>query len=740
MTNEAPGQGQETEGSSEYSRTVGEPTSESGNIRLNLDEVLDCLGRAEGEFTAVCHRPTGGEFTSSVVKPVDASAEVNSLPEKACIWFSVNPTAGPERHNQGRGREREVSRWAALYLDVDVKDGAFPDLDKAAEFVGALSDMIGTRPSVVIHSGHGLQPVWPIEDGDLDTEVKWARAYRLSRRFGRLAARVAGDFSVSLDKISDLTRVLRVPGTTNWKDPEHPAQAYAVRDSGGPLTVDQVEEFLDKWAPEIELDEPVSGEAVSSPDNWSFGQATCPYVAKMVRSWNQESDRPSAGRHQWAMTRCVRLAAAHRLGCISEDDQHGSLRALQVALTHWCQVVGTPRGLYPDEIGSGYRWAVGKVASFTDEQAWRELPGHTPHSCSADQHVGQSEDDVGQSEDEGEPPRPTRRRLSDRLLSLADLRNLPPVEPLIDGLLYRDTLAQLSGPPGCYKSFATIAMSCALAAGVPFGDFAVPKAGKVVYVAAEGASGLESRILAWCDVWGVGPAALQDRLFILPSAIQLGEQRAVSEAVDVVREIQADLLVLDTRARCTLGLEENSATAQGTAIDAADQIRAAAGCTVLGVHHSSRTGSAGRGSNAWDGAVWSDLRMEGGGLEATIHCEKHKDVAAGCDHRFSLVRHIVSAELMPRTLEPERSTLVMSSRSAGLDNLSAKSHRVVLDIIWTLAPPEGFTGPQLVALADEQGVKRASVYTALKWLANEGYIKNIGTEVRSRYVPGDRKP
>jgi hypothetical protein len=240
MTKEAPATDGETEGRSGYSRTIGEPTSESGNIRLSLDEVLDCLGRAEGEFTAVCHRPIDGEFTSSVAKSVDASARVKSLPEKECIWFAVNPTAGPERHNQGRGREREVTRWAALYLDVDVKEGAFPDLDKADEFVGVLSDMIGTRPSVVIHSGHGLQPLWPIEGGELDTEVAWARAHRLSRRFGRLAARVAGDFSASLDNVSDLTRVLRVPGTTNWKEPTDPAHAHAVRDSGGPLTVDQV--------------------------------------------------------------------------------------------------------------------------------------------------------------------------------------------------------------------------------------------------------------------------------------------------------------------------------------------------------------------------------------------------------------------------------------------------------------------------------------------------------------------
>ena len=44
-------------------------------------------------------------------------------------------------------------------------------------------------------------------------------------------------------------------------------------------------------------------------------------------------------------------------------------------------------------------------------------------------------------------------------------------------------------------------MSCALAAGESFGAFVVPKPGKVVYVAAEGVSGLETRILAWCEVW-----------------------------------------------------------------------------------------------------------------------------------------------------------------------------------------------------------------------------------------------
>lgn len=273
------------------------------------------------------------------------------------------------------------------------------------------------------------------------------------------------------------------------------------------------------------------------------------------------------------------------------------------------------------------------------------------------------------------------QHLRDRLLRLPQLQNLPQVEPLIDGLLYRNTLAQLSGPPGCYKSFFSVAMCCALAAGKTFGDFVVPNPGTVIYVAAEGASGLAARVSAWCEVWGVDVALVHDRLLFLDLPIQLGDPQDIQEAAEVVADLDADLLVLDTRARCTLGIEENSATLQGAAIDAADQIRRSAGCTVLGVHHSSRTGTAGRGSNAWDGAVWSDLRMEGGGLQASVHCEKHKDVPSGCDHRFALVPHTVSPEMMPNTLEPHRSTLVISNSTAGLQKLRTNSQQVV----WTLS-------------------------------------------------------
>ena len=254
--------------------------------------------------------------------------------------------------------------------------------------------------------------------------------------------------------------------------------------------------------------------------------------------------------------------------------------------------------------------------------------------------------------------------LRDQVLDLDGLRSLPPVTPLIDGFLYWNTLAQLSGPPGCLKSFLALTASCCLGMGFDFGPFRVPRPATVVYAVAEGANGVGARILGWCEINQVDPQELLKRLHILPLAIQLGSQADVAQAAELVAERGADLLVLDTRARCTVGLEENSATAQGVAIEAAETIRRANSCTVWNLHHTPREGNAGRGSNAWDGGVWSDLRMKKEGIwSAVLHCEKHKDVADGCDHHFSFIPHTVSADLMPGVEEKERQTLVFVQKS-----------------------------------------------------------------------------
>lgn len=335
-----------------------------------------------------------------------------------------------------------------------------------------------------------------------------------------------------------------------------------------------------------------------------------------------------------------------------------------------------------------------------------------------------------------EPVKAERKTFHEQLLSVSDLGNLPPVEPLVDGLLYRNTLAQLSGPPGSYKSFISVDLSCALASGQ--GNFAghqIPKREKVIYVAAEGANGLRARILSWCQREGVAPSKLDGWLHILPIPIQLGVISDVSDAVSMARLIDAGLLVLDTRARCTLGLEENSATEQGQAVEYADHIRAKANCTVWGIHHTGRNGVTPRGSTAWDGGVWTDLRLKSD--EDTVHItvEKHKDAPSGQVYDYRLVPHTVDEELMPGVLLAARKSLVVFPTDDGNSSeIPTELGNRVGILCGNSCGLEGLTRPQIVELCIEAGIPKSSAYRAVNQLVDRGRLRNVGTEKTRRYV------
>ncbi len=357
-------------------------------------------------------------------------------------------------------------------------------------------------------------------------------------------------------------------------------------------------------------------------------------------------------------------------------------------------------------------------------------PGPTePHDD--DPYIAASPPDI--AGDTGRSKAPTLRT---QLLSVSDLGNLPAVKPLVDGLLYADTLAQLSGPPGSYKSFVSVGISCALASGENnWEGHRIPDRKKVVYVAAEGASGLRARIYAWCEHQSVDPKRLDGWLYILPIAVQLGNVVHVGQAVEMARDVEAGLLVLDTRARCTLGLEENSATEQGEAVDAADRIRAAAGCTVWGIHHTGRNGSTPRGSTAWDGAVWTDLRLKAEDGTVAIKTEKHKDAPSGKTFEYRMVSHTVSEKLMPGVAEPFRKSLVVFSLDGEKNaEILTGSREKVAKLAENSCGIEGLTRPQLVDLAVAVGVSKAGAYRAVNALIGSSWLQNVGTESRRRYT------
>lgn len=210
--------------------------------------------------------------------------------------------------------------------------------------------------------------------------------------------------------------------------------------------------------------------------------------------------------------------------------------------------------------------------------------------------------------------------LRSRLLDAAGLRNLPRPEPLVDGWLYRNTLAWLVGTPGHGKTFVGCDLACSIATGTPWHDHPV-KPGRVVYVIAEGASGLSQRIDAWSIMHGL---PVNEVLF-LPVAVQLFSGGDVAPFCRLITELAPALVVIDTQARTSVGADENSARDMGLLVASLERLRAASGACVLVVHHSPRGGDNPRGSTALEGAADTIMRAEKDGSLVKVRNTKQKD-------------------------------------------------------------------------------------------------------------------
>jgi hypothetical protein len=289
-------------------------------------------------------------------------------------------------------------------------------------------------------------------------------------------------------------------------------------------------------------------------------------------------------------------------------------------------------------------------------------------------------------------------------------------------------LAQLSAEPGSFKTFFVLGTACAVASDKDnWLGYEVAYHCPVLYVAAEGANGMHSRVLAWCQSEQVDPDSLD--LTFYPEAVQLNSYAQMEELEKNARLYNFGLIILDTRARCTLGLEENSATEQGIAIAAAEKLRYATGATVLVIHHSARAGagaaSAGRGSNAWDGAVWTDLRSKRKGMNLTVTCAKHKDVESGCAHEFSL---------LPIVLPDGRTTLVVGRPGEFVPERKPVNTAELLEIVRVVAELAPREGMRASAIVEASGLPRATVNRRIKQAKEQGMLKEIGKGTISMYA------
>jgi hypothetical protein len=255
------------------------------------------------------------------------------------------------------------------------------------------------------------------------------------------------------------------------------------------------------------------------------------------------------------------------------------------------------------------------------------------------------------------------------------LKNMPPVEWLLDGILTRHGFAVLYGAPGIGKSFMSIDWALSIAYGQEWHGRAV-KQNAVLVIAAEGVGGLGKRVRAWqahSDQHGDAP------FYVLPMAVKLLDQQELDKLIRTIDNFKQEfsLIVIDTVARtlASTGSDENDATAMGQFGEMCGVIQRHADCAVLAVHHSGKDAARGmRGSSSLLGLSDTVLALSSSEGRVTLKMEKMKDAEPIPDAHYELTPVALiddsSAVLLPvEAAEKKRGAKLTSGQLLALQAL-----------------------------------------------------------------------
>lgn len=233
------------------------------------------------------------------------------------------------------------------------------------------------------------------------------------------------------------------------------------------------------------------------------------------------------------------------------------------------------------------------------------------------------------------PPKktPAKTRFSEikrKLVRLDEIKPVLEVNYLAKGWLSANGLSMVYGPSNAGKTFVVLDLAMHIAAGEPWRGCKV-NPGPVLYIAAEGGSGVLNRLAAFKLEY---PAMAAAPFYLLPIGVDLHGPGDAKIIAHLLGDLKPVLIVVDTLARSIGDGDENTAKDAAMFVRNCDLIREATGGHVLIIHHTGKEEDRGaRGSSALRAAVDTEILV---GADHRISSKKQRDMVAPDDLHFAL--------------------------------------------------------------------------------------------------------
>lgn len=189
-----------------------------------FEKLFSGFYRGHPGFIEIRAWPSAGEkiphrrFYPNIQSASKAVEVLRASPEKLNIFFGVAP------RSERAGTKESIRYVCCLWADLDGK--RFTSKQDALKSL----DGFALSPSLVIDSGNGYHGYWLLKEPT--AELARVEAINVG-----IAKALGGDHT------HDVSRILRVPGTSNWKDPSNPKPVRIVQSRSHRYTLADFQDY-----------------------------------------------------------------------------------------------------------------------------------------------------------------------------------------------------------------------------------------------------------------------------------------------------------------------------------------------------------------------------------------------------------------------------------------------------------------------------------------------------------------
>ena len=224
-----------------------------------------------------------------------------------------------------------------------------------------------------------------------------------------------------------------------------------------------------------------------------------------------------------------------------------------------------------------------------------------------------------------------------KFFSISELKNLPKISWLIEGLLPSSGIGAIYGASGSTKSFLALDLALHIASKESWFGYEIKRNIPVYFIGLEGEAGIPQRISAWLKRYELDN--VEDFKLSVYQSLLLNKLEDVDNLIASIKDMQIEqsIIIIDTFNQANIGVDENSAKEISPSLNNLKLIAKETNSLVLFVHHSGKDESKGlRGSSSIRAVLDISIFVKANSKEITWEIDKSKDSRGQTKHSYQL--------------------------------------------------------------------------------------------------------